>query len=385
MRLFRQIVRTALAAAAATVVCGLFGGAEAGAAVVEKTPLLSPSFDGTVWAVAYSSDGGTVYVGGSFGKAIVNGKSITRSRLAAINTHTGALLDWAPAADSTVRALAVNGNSVYAAGDFTKVAGAKRDSLAELDATTGAVNAFNHAVSGSPVTLGVGGGRLYVGGKFTTIDTAKRTNLAAFSLTTGELDAGWAPTTDDRVEALAVTSSRVYLGGSFHKTNGVSNALRLTAVDAEDGKLDKNFMPRPSAIVLAVAVGPDGIYAGMGGQGGRAVAYTPAGKVQWTRVFDGDVQALTVLDGVAYVGGHYDKACTTSNNGSQGACTDGSVSRVKLAAIDARGKLLDWAPQGNGVAGVRAMAANPALDQVVAGGEFTTIGGVTQKRIALFG
>src|ERR1043165_8361435 len=105
MRLFRQLVRTVLVAAAATAVGGLFGGASAGAAVVEKTPLLSPSFDGTVWAVAYSSEGATVYVGGAFGKAIVNGKSITRSRLAAINAHTGALLDWAPVADNTVRAL----------------------------------------------------------------------------------------------------------------------------------------------------------------------------------------------------------------------------------------------------------------------------------------
>ncbi|MFI5913684.1 hypothetical protein [Dactylosporangium sp. NPDC051541] len=370
-------------AAAVTVVAVLSGGI-ASAAGIQRSPLRSPQFDGTVYTTAYLGE--TVYVGGTFGNAIVNGRSIPRARLAAFNARTGALLDWAPAADDTVRALATDGNSVYAAGDFSRIAGAKRDSLAKLDASTGAVDGFSHAITGSPATLGVGGGRLYVGGRFTQVDSAKRTNLAAFDTTTGALDPRWAPATDNAVEALAVTTGRVYLGGDFHRTANVANTPRLTAVDPVTGALDKGFLPRPPAPVLAIAVGSDGtVYAGMGGTGGRAAAYGPAGKQHWIRVFDGDVQAVTALGSVAYIGGHFDRACKTTKNGNQGACTDGSLPRVKLAAVDGAGRLLDWAPQANGVVGVRTLTPSEPLRQVVAGGEFTMVAGSSWKRIAVFG
>ncbi|MGI5245866.1 hypothetical protein [Dactylosporangium sp. CA-139066] len=366
-------------AVAAVAVGALLIGGSADAATVQK----SPQFDGAVYSAAYLGD--TVFVGGSFANAVVGGRSYPRTRLAAFNARTGALLDWAPAADDTVRAIAADGNSVYAAGDFSRIGGAKRDSLAKLDAKTGAVDAFSHTIAGSPVALAVGGGRLYVGGRFTGVDSARRTNLAAFSLATGALDGKWAPTTDDAVQALAFTPQRVYLGGSFHRTDNVANSLRLSAVDPADGSLDRGFQPRPDAVVTSVAVGADGtVYAGQGGQGGRAAAYTPGGKVRWTRVFDGDVQAVAVLGGVAYIGGHFDRACKTNQNGSQGACTGGSLSRVKLAAVDASGRLLDWAPQANGIVGVRTLAASENLHQVTAGGEFTTVGGVSQKRLAVF-
>ena len=380
---YRDKVRKQLIAVLGAVAVVVAAAAAPAQAAPAQTPT-GPGFNGTVLAVAYS--GGTIYVGGDFTAALVNGKSVARSRLAAVNGYTGELLPWAPTADGRVKAIAVSGSSVYIGGEFAYVSGQKRDSLARLDATSGAVSStFKHAIDGKPYALAAANGRLYLGGTITKVSGQLRTRLAAFDLNTGILDATWKPVVDDQVEALATGTGRVYVGGKFHKVNSTSGYDRLVALDPYSAAIVTGFKPKPAVITFAIAVTADGVYTAHGGQGGTATAYTLTGAKRWSATFDGDAQAITTLGDSVYVGGHFDHACRTARTGTQGVCLDGSDDRIKLAALDVvDGRLRDWTANGNGIEGVLTMAVNPGLAAFAVGGAFTTINGVSQKRFAQF-
>jgi hypothetical protein len=175
-------------------------------------------------------------------------------------------------------------------------------------------------VSGGDVlALAASGDNIFLGGDFTAVGTAARKGVASLTSAAALRDWDAKLNTGAEVHALAASSDTVYLGGSFDTSVGSrSNLVALTTSDATI----------PSNWALTAVTG------------GTST-----------------VEALA-LDGTTtlYLGG--------------GFGTVGS-GRSRLAAVDAStGALGGWNPGADAV--VRALAI--VGDNVVAGGEFTTIG-----------
>ncbi len=96
----------------------------------DALPERFPKFAGEVMVVIPDGNGGW-YVGGQFD--MVDG--VARDNLAHILASGSLDRTWNPSADGTVRALAVNGTTVYAGGSFTSIGGASRNYIAALDAS----------------------------------------------------------------------------------------------------------------------------------------------------------------------------------------------------------------------------------------------------------
>src|SRR5215468_3750109 len=110
LRRYGQRVSVAAAAAMAVVVVST-SAAHAGVDTVSDVPMNTTTFNNEVWSVAYADN--TVYVGGVFTAATLNGHSTARAGLAAINATTGALLPWNPSVTGIVKAIVVDGSYVY--------------------------------------------------------------------------------------------------------------------------------------------------------------------------------------------------------------------------------------------------------------------------------
>lgn len=387
MKLFhaRSLTRWALLAAAFGV--GLLGsGAAAWAApvTVSDAPAPAPQFNGPIRAMATLYN--VVYVGGDFTTAQWHGKTVNRHGLAAIDQITGALLPWAPSVHGSVHAIATDPqtDSVYIGGVFDRVNGVPRDSLAHLDGDEGVLGQLSHSIDGDVLALALGDGRLYVGGTVTRVDTTNRAGTAAFSLTTFDLDPTWAPRADAAVEAVALDpgTGRVYLGGRFTHVNGAP-VRYMTAVNAVTGVVDSSFAVSSPYRVRAITIGGAKVFGAVDGPGGVVIGWGLDGSAKWYRVFDADPQALGVLDGVLYVGGGFNSACT-SGSGAGLHCSTRYVPRTKLAALDPRsGALLAWNPHPAGIVAAQAITTDPKFRVLFVGGRFSYTGAEPLLRFPL--
>ena len=359
----------------------------------------NPNPNGIVRALYVTSS--NAFVGGDFTTiSVANRRGFASIGLT--GTGTAQPLDLALQAPTTVnlvRAVQLQGNSLYVGGQFTNALASPHFLIVGVDISTGLTNNvplgtdFNGvagAVYGANA-LAIAGGKVLVSGDFQSLGGVARQRAAALSLATGTA-LPWAPGFDAPVMSLAYGTNRIYVGGSFtnyNTTNKIpSVGLGLGAVDPVNGNpLPFNFLGTNGASTLsinALAVSSNAVYAGglftvVAGQSRRFLTALDPASGSLIPGFNANlgggsagVSSLALVGTNLYVGGDF----TTVN----------SASIPRLTALSpTTGASRNWIPTPNQP--VTTMAAS--TDTLHVGGNFTTInlngsGAITLNHYAAF-
>ena len=364
---------------------GLTAATTAVLVVVSATAGYAAPVDSTPEPSSHADDGG-VYTSVQVGSRLFVGGSFTsidgtqRVRLAALDAATGRLdTSFRVDVDGDVQALATDGTNLYVGGKFRKVGGVSRKNLAAVNASTGAVVAgYDPAPSGMVRGLAYSGGEVYAGGSFTSIGGTSATYLAATSTGTGAVDRSF-PSANGPVYAVKAAGSTIWVGGDFSAV-GATSRSKVAAVST--GGAVQAYRATPGAPVYDLAVDSAGVFLATAGglpSGNSLYKTTSAGAKVWQVATDGNLQAVTVLDGTVYAGGHFGNLCGSTTNGCGNA-----TSAKKSFVADAGGSTPNarkWA-RFNSALGVWDLAV--AGGNVYALGVFTEVNGKAVPRIARF-
>jgi len=341
--------------------------------------------DGKVRSIVQVGD--NIWIGGAFAKITTRNSSVVASvvNLAVFDADTGAFKNLGPDLPGTeVWDMDVYGTTVVIGGKFSGP-GTSRN-LVTVNGNTGAIVDWYTAPLTKAVLAAADLNRIYAGGL----------SLSAFTIGGGKL----------------FTKARVAIDGSLrgHNTPAAYRDIERDGgvlwaacqCDSADGspskaliKLDTNgnrlsFTPNnvgTSATGIAVQVTSNALYLGAGGSDFFA-SISKSGGLNWKRDTSGSTQAITIMDNVLVIGGHF----VLVADAGQGDCgfrpnslnPENCSERKYLAAYTFSGGLVpDWAPavsgKYNGVWGLHADGG-----RLHAGGEFTKVQGVTQRHYARF-
>ena len=349
-----------------------------------------PDANGSVFAIVVQTDG-KILIGGDFTELSPNGgPTVTRNRIARLNSDGTVDLGFNPNADNQVLSIAVQANGqILAGGLFTNIGGQPRNRIARLDAATGAADpSFDPNANADVESIVVQpDAQILVGGAFTTLGPAgsavTRNRIARLN-TNGTPDA-FDPNANATVFSIARQSDgRVLIGGAFTSLspNGGSAVTRNRIARLETtGALDTAFDPNANERVFSIVVQPDGRVLA----GGAFTTLTPNGGTTVVRnriarletigsadiVFNPNandfVQSIALQpDGKVLAGGFFDNI--------------GGQTRNFIARLDATtGSADSFNPNANGA--VNAIAVQPD-SKILAGGDFTVIGGAIRNSIA---
>jgi len=279
---------------------------------------------------------------------------------------------------SMVRAIAVNGNDLYASGTFLASGTIKATRVARWDGTNwwalgSGMKGTNDSVTTTVSALAISSGYVYAAGNFTNAGGVTVSNIARWN---GSSWSAVGSGLDNQAQAMAVSGSDVYVGGSFIKAGGVT----ANYIAKWNGSAWSALGSGLNGSVSAISVGSDGIYVGgnfttAGGATANQVARWDVAASAWhslgngtTNGVGGSVTAiLPVSPTEVYVGGTF--------------TTAGVVAANRIARFDGT----SWSPLGSGMSGVTSPSVNALADDGVylyAAGAFTNAGGTMVSCIA---
>ena len=300
--------------------------------VYTAAPLPTVQIDGVAWGQLVVGD--VVYVVGSFNSARPAGapagqQEVPRSNILAYDLTTGELIeDFAPTLNGAGRSLALSedGKTLYVAGEFDRVNDEWHSRLAAFDISQGhgtLISSFQPVFSTTVKDIAVAGDTLYVGGYFTKVNKQQRTRLAALKASTGEL-LDWTASAEGpnaQVYAIEVSPdhSKVVIGGSFSSVNGSSRpGYGMALLDASTGEV----LPMPvndtvrtageKAAIFDIAVDEDGFYGTAYSAVGRLDEANLEGSFKadwngnlvWLEPCHGDTYGIAPTKDTVYTVGH---------------------------------------------------------------------------------
>jgi PKD repeat protein len=395
--------------------------------------------NGIVYAI--TQVGSKIIVGGSFTSVSPPGTTsgaVTRNYLFAFDSTTGAIdnsfvpqLDAGPVEGLTPGVLP---DTVYVAGYFNTVNGAKSKSIALIDTDTGAlVSGWKPpALNGAGWAAKLANGHLIVGGTFTTANSIAHAGFVSLNPTTGAMDtyinvqvSGHHNYTGQPGQANAAVgvhrmdvspdSTRLIAVGNFKMVDGVTHdQIVLVDLSSTAATTDPNWNTSGYTATCAanaydtymrdVQFSPDGAYFAVAATGGGTNTKNTDGTralcdtaTRWETTSTGtDIQptwidytgndsfeSIAISGTAVYLGGHERWVNNSSGTDSPG---EASIPRPGLAALDpVNGMPYLWNP-GRNPRGAGAYALLLTSNGLYVGSDTTYIGNFHyyRGRIALF-
>lgn len=335
-----------------------------------------------------------IYLGGDF-SGFNHAPGPVDSNLAVVDTLLGDVIKTGYNANGTVRDMFLDGDTLYVAGLFQKIAGKQRTRVASIHLPGDSLTSWNPIVNSSydfcVNSIAVSGQNIYLGGRFDSVNSVKRESIALVNKNSGSL-LPWAPGFKGGVTTISIYGDKVYIGGKFDSVGGkrrINIAMVDTAGNVSDWNPGVNLVEGNSLLwesVEEIIRRDNNIYiaGAINSCGGKAVKRLASFNAKTSEIFHmpsvsfsgqssttgytESVRVLKRIGNMLYIGGIFDKIDTNK--------------RRTLAAFDLNTyKVTAW--QTDSLAGYP-MAIELSDSLLYVGGDFSAVGTTSRKNICAF-